>query len=106
MASEPMWCVVMFDLPTKTAQDKREYSRFRNSLLDIGFSRVQYSVYAHYSPTGLIGTRLVKAIKANLPVGGEVRIYHLTDKQWAKAIRFSNHHEELPDPEPEQLMIF
>ncbi|WP_216388683.1 CRISPR-associated endonuclease Cas2 [Arcanobacterium phocae] len=106
MSSDPMWCLVMFDLPTKTASQKREYSAFRNYLLDIGFSRVQYSVYVHYSPTGLIGTRLVKGIKANLPPGGEVRIVHISDRQWSKAFRFANATEEKPEEAPEQLLIF
>ncbi|MDY5584464.1 MAG: CRISPR-associated endonuclease Cas2 [Arcanobacterium sp.] len=106
MSSEPMWCLVMFDLPTQTKAQRKEYTRFRNVLLDLGFSMVQYSVYVYYSPSGLIGTRLVKGIKEQLPPGGEVRIFHLTDNQWAKAIRFFNAKEEKPEPEPEQLMIF
>lgn len=104
--TDPMWCLVMFDLPTKTMAQKREYANFRNTLLDLGFSKVQYSVYAYYSPTGLVGTRIVKAIKHNLPAGGEVRIYHLTDHQWSKAFRFFNALEEKTESEPEQLMIF
>lgn len=104
--SDPMWCLVMFDLPTKTVAQKRHYSNFRNALLDLGFSKVQYSVYAYYSPTGLVGTRIVKAIKLQLPPGGEVRIFHITDNQWSKAFRFYNAREEKPEPEPEQLMIF
>ncbi|WP_455952076.1 CRISPR-associated endonuclease Cas2 [Arcanobacterium haemolyticum] len=106
MSSDPMWCLVMFDLPTKTAAQKREYTRFRNYLLDIGFARVQYSVYVHYSPTGLIGTRLVTGIKGNLPAGGEIRIMHISDRQWSKAFRFTNATEEIPEEAPEQLMIF
>ena len=101
-----MWCLVMFDLPTATKEERRNYQQFRNVLLDLGFSMVQYSVYVHYSPTGLIGTRLVKAIKYHLPPGGDVRIVHLSDKQWAKAIRFYNGTPKEPEEKPEQLQIF
>ncbi len=106
MSSEPMWCLVMFDLPTTTKADKKAYITFRNCLIDLGFSMVQYSVYAHYSPTGLIGTRLVNTIKRNLPAGGEIRIYHLSDKQWSKAIRFCNASEEKTEEKPPQLALF
>ncbi len=106
MSKQAMWCLVMFDLPTQTKAQRREYARFRNSLLDLGFFRVQFSVYAHYSPLGLMSKRIVDGIKSNLPVGGEIRILHLTDKQWASMIRFYNATEEIPEPEPAQLMLF
>lgn len=45
MADDPMWCVVMFDLPVGTKKQRREATRFRNLLLDEGYWRAQYSVY-------------------------------------------------------------
>ena len=35
--SEPMWCVVMFDLPVGTKKQRSEANRFRNHLFDLGF---------------------------------------------------------------------
>jgi CRISPR-associated protein Cas2 len=43
-----MWLIVMFDLPTETAADKKMYHHFRESLLADGFQMVQYSVYLRY----------------------------------------------------------
>lgn len=103
---EGMWCLTMFDLPTKTLANKRAYREFRDYLLDIGFVKVQYSVYAKYSPSGMTGSRTVLAVKSALPPGGEVRIVTITDNQWAKAFRFRNGAVENPEETPEQLLIF
>lgn len=106
MPGEPMWSVVMFDLPVKTKADRHAYQVFRQYLLDIGFSLVQFSVYARYSPSGRLSTRLVKGIKLKLPPGGEVRLFHITDHQWATALRFFNSQEVQPEAEPPQLLLF
>ncbi|MDC7067981.1 CRISPR-associated endonuclease Cas2 [Corynebacterium pseudodiphtheriticum] len=104
--SEPMWCVVMFDLPVKTKKQTREANRFRNHLLDLGFCRSQLSVYVQYFPLASRIAKTVKEIKTNLPDGGEVRIVSVTDNQWAKAIRFSKHQEAEVEEKPTQLLIF
>ena len=51
MADDPVWCVVMFDLPVATKKQRKEATRFRHLLLDEGFWMLQYSVYVRYSPT-------------------------------------------------------
>lgn len=104
--SEPMWCVVMFDLPVKTAKERKEATRFRKHLLDNGFSMAQFSVYVQYLPLASRISTLVKAIKHELPRGGDVRILSVTDVQWSKTIRFSNRNEESGDDPPPQLTIF
>ena len=35
-----MWLFAMFDLPVKTKQQRRAYSRFRNLLLQEGFCKI------------------------------------------------------------------
>ena len=37
MADDPVWCVVMFDLPVATKKQRKEATRFRHLLLDEGF---------------------------------------------------------------------
>lgn len=106
MTDDRMWCVVMFDLPTKTKQQRRDYTQFRNYLLDIGFVRTQYSVYSKFSPSGILSSREVKAIKTALPSGGEVRIMHVTDKQWANTVRFFNRTPKTVEEAPQQLAFF
>ncbi|WP_151529578.1 MULTISPECIES: CRISPR-associated endonuclease Cas2 [Corynebacterium] len=104
--SEPVWCVVMFDLPVKTKNQRREANRFRNRLFDLGFCRAQFSVYVQYFPLAARLSTIVKQVKGELPAGGEVRILSVTDQQWAKAIRFSNHKEQAVEEIPSQLTIF
>lgn len=106
MPSEPMWCVVMFDLPTKSAAQRREYSKFRHMLLDLGFMMTQYSVYSKYSPSGVLSNRVVSEIKTAVPAGGQVRILHVSDREWAATIRFSNALPETAQEQPEQLVFF
>ena len=104
--SEPVWCLVMFDLPVRTRRQTREATRFRHCLLDLGFCRSQLSVYVQYLPLAARMSKLVRRIKAELPAGGEVRILAITDRQWAKAIRFFNQEEQTGEDPPPQLTIF
>lgn len=40
-----MRVIVMFDLPVLTAQERRDYTRFRKHLLKNGFLMMQESIY-------------------------------------------------------------
>ncbi|QPK81355.1 CRISPR-associated endonuclease Cas2 [Schaalia sp. ZJ405] len=106
MPDDSMWCLVMFDLPVETKTQRREASRFRHTLLDWGFSMVQFSVYIKYWPAGGWNYATINAIKTYLPEGGQVRIIALTDRQWSTGLRFENAKPQTPESEPEQLMIF
>ena len=43
-----MWVMVLFDLPTATKRDRKNYTSFRKELQESGFFQMQYSVYARY----------------------------------------------------------
>ena len=100
MADDPVWCVVMFDLPVATKKQRKEATRFRHLLLDEGFWMLQYSVYVRYSPTVAGEPRRVGSIKHNLPRGGEVRMLYVT------TLCFRNEEPVEAESEPQQLMIF
>lgn len=40
-----MRLLIMFDLPTETAQDRKNYRIFRKELINEGFVMIQFSVY-------------------------------------------------------------
>ncbi len=40
-----MWVITMFDLPVVTPKARKAYARFRKTLLEDGFTMMQYSVY-------------------------------------------------------------
>lgn len=103
--ADPMWALVMFDLPTKTKQERREATRYRNQLLDMGFSQVQLSVYAKFllNSTGL--RTLLSGLK-QIPPNGAVRILRLTDEQWSKTMRFYGRKEVSNGAKPSQLLLF
>lgn len=103
---DAMWCLVMFDLPVKTAEQRREATRFRNCLKDLGLSMVQLSVYCQYMPRFHMAKHTVGEILGALPDQGQVRIVYVTDKQWSKALRFSNTVSIAQEEAPSQLTIF
>ena len=103
---DPVWCVVMFDLPTKTMQERREAGQFRKLLLDYGFAQVQFSVYGIYSPSVASNMKVERLIRRNLPATGEVRIFHLTDHQWASATRFRSRKPVKNEESPSQMLLF
>lgn len=105
-ATGGMWCLVMFDLPVATKQQRREATQFRNLLLDLGYAMVQFSVYVRYTPTQSGNRSTVAIVKENLPAGGKVRILHVTDKQWSSAQRFSASKPENIDETPSLLTLF
>lgn len=101
-----MWCLVMFDLPVRTKRQQAVANKFRNLLLDMGFWRVQYSVYVRYAPLAGGTAQALAAMRQQLPAGGEVRVLHLTDRQWQTAFRFVNAEPVPAEDAPLQLTIF
>ncbi|MFP7706446.1 CRISPR-associated endonuclease Cas2 [Trueperella sp. LYQ141] len=106
MADDPMWALVMFDAPVKSAEQRASATRFRNTLLDYGFSMVQYSVYAKYLPTGVTGVPTLRAIRNRVPYQAKVRILFVSDRQWANMQRFYGEIQEFHAEKPQQLMFF
>lgn len=101
-----MWCLVMFDLPVMSKQQRREATKFRKLLVDMGYSMVQYSVYARYTPTQSGNRTTVEAVKRHLPAGGVVRILHVTDNQWSSAERFSSRRRQYDNETPGTGVVF
>lgn len=101
-----MWNLVMFDLPVGTKRERREAVAFRKLLLDLGWQRSQFSVYVRYVPTGMSIVPEVRKLKNDLPASGKVEIVAITDRQWAKAIRFVNSTKVEPEQAPQVLTLF
>lgn len=78
-----MRLLVMFDLPTETADDLRKYRRLIKILEAEGFYRFQYSVFVRVCS----GIGDVKAVRARLQsfvavFPGDIEALSLTDKQF------------------------
>ena len=77
-----MRLMIMFDLPTETAQQRREYRQFRQKLLNEGFLMIQFSVYTRVCVTRQTATFLENRVKKFLPHGGVVQSLMVTEKQY------------------------
>lgn len=105
--ADPVWLLVMFDLPVLTKAQQRAANQFRNLLLDLGCSRVQFSVYARYFPNASQSHRIVKNIEESISPGGAVRIMRFSDAVWSSMKRFEAEGEPVKPEDPdEQLLLF
>ena len=101
-----MWIIVLFDLPTDDKEARRDYSNFRKSLLNDGFSMMQYSVYMRHCASEENAKVHSQRVKAHLPPDGEVRIIKITDKQFSKIEVYFGKKRKPIEKAPEQLMFF
>lgn len=79
-----MRILVFFDLPTQTLEDKRNYRKFRKTLLTNGFYMMQESVYCRMVHNQSVERNAIAAIKRNRPPAGLVQVLSVTEKQFAK----------------------
>jgi CRISPR-associated protein Cas2 len=101
-----MWLMVMFDMPTDTDYQKREYLRFRKMLLRNGFHMMQYSVYARPCPTMDHLNKHRLRVEKNLPQDGEIRILPFTDYQFGKMKVYYQRKRKKVEQSPEELVLF
>jgi CRISPR-associated protein Cas2 len=101
-----MQLLLMFDLPTKTKKERRIYRRFRKSLLEHGFMRIQYSVYLKFADNDERAKRLKKNVLKILPKKGNIRILYLTDNQYEKMESYNNNQLEENERPAEDFIIF
>ena len=101
-----MWMLVMFDLPTDTRHQRKAAAGFRNFLLDEGFERSQFSVYARFvNGKEALRTRIAR-IERNLPEKGDIQILNFTDRQYRDIVHFSDQGRHGRRKNPEQLVLF
>ena len=79
-----MRTMVMFDLPTVSLEDKRNYRRFRKFLIENGFVMMQESIYTRILLNQTSQDAIVKLIKRNRPPAGTVQVMTVTEKQFAR----------------------
>ncbi|MCS7029870.1 MAG: CRISPR-associated endonuclease Cas2 [Bacteroidia bacterium] len=101
-----MWIIVMYDLPTETAQNRKDAATFRKKMLKLGFSMFQFSVYIKHE----ISMEAVETTKNKLkkiqPPEGKLGIFFFTDKQFGKTeIIFCQKKQKAPK-KPAQLELF
>mgnify|MGYP000138548116 CR=1 FL=1 len=100
-----MWLMVIFDLPVQTKEQRRAYTQFRKSLVDQGFSMLQFSVYAYYCSSRDIMETMINRVKGCLPSEGEVRMFGLTERQFQDMEVFYGTSRKSAE-EPPELFLF
>lgn len=75
---------VFFDLPVATAENRRNYSRFRRYLVKNGFIMLQESVYCRMALNQNAAKIMADNVRRNKPPEGLVQILNVTEKQFSK----------------------
>lgn len=79
-----MRIIVMFDLPSTTSNDKKEYTKFRSYLIKSGFLMMQESVYCKLAPNTSVANAIVINVKKHKPIKGLVQLLTITEKQFSR----------------------
>ena len=74
--------IVYFDLPVKTADDRRQYSRFHKYLLMQGFVMMQESIYSKIALNSTAADAIKSNLRANKPRTGNVQILSVSERQY------------------------
>ncbi len=80
------WLIICFDLPVTDAECRRQASKFRKDLLDMGCFMLQNSVYLRNCISYEKVDKYTEQIKAIAPKLGRINIIAITDKQWEKSV--------------------
>ncbi len=100
-----MWMIVMFDLPTNTKKQRRSATKFREFLLDCGFTMTQYSIYIRLLSGKERARVLERKIGVHVPTEGSIQILCITDKQYEN-IKSYHGHSMIKKTMPQQLQLF
>jgi len=101
-----MWMLVLFDLPVDDSARRKIATDFRNSLLDLGFSRSQFSVYMRHLTGKEQAETLTRQVEARVPEYGDVKILYFTDRQYELIVSFRGRKRESAAKNPGQLALF
>lgn len=77
-----MRSLLMFDLPSVTNKEKREYRKFVKFLIKNGFIMFQESIYVKLSINSSKVKSIEALIKSNLPPAGMVSMLTVTENQF------------------------
>lgn len=78
--------ILMFDMPTETAEERKAYRKFRKFLLSEGFIMHQFSVYSKLLLNNSANKAMIDRLQANNPKKGSITLLTVTEKQFARMI--------------------
>ena len=77
-----MRLILMFDLPSIEAYEKKEYLLFRKALLSHGYIMMQFSIYTKFINVQTKVESEINKIKKFIPTNGNIRVIAITEKQY------------------------
>ncbi|MGT2949934.1 CRISPR-associated endonuclease Cas2 [Streptococcus cuniculi] len=86
MSYRYMRMILMFDMPTDTADERKAYRKFRKFLLSEGFLMHQFSVYSKLLLNGTANQAMLGRLRENNPQKGHITLLTVTEKQFARMI--------------------
>lgn len=78
-----MRLIVFFDLPVKTAKQRKDYRQFRKFLLKDGYLQLQESVYAKLVVNDGAAGAAVARLHKNRPPAGLVQVMKVSEAAYA-----------------------
>lgn len=101
-----MWVLVLFDLPVGTPTERRRAARFRQVLIDEGFTMKQFSAYLRSCPNRSSAEALADRVGHRAPPEGDVSVLFFTDKQYGMTRNYSGAALGVTEEKPSQLALF
>jgi len=101
-----MWLFVLFDLPVGTKKERKAATKFRLSLLDLGFEMSQFSVYLKFCAGKEQAEALARRVEEAMPSAGKVHLIAITDRQYENIRTYRGQKREPAQKMPSQLALF
>ncbi|MQS53510.1 CRISPR-associated endonuclease Cas2 [Companilactobacillus mishanensis] len=100
-----MRIIVMFDLPTLTSGDRRNYRQFRKHLINDGFIMMQESIYTCILIDRQSADLLEKKISLYAPKNGLIQTMIVTEKQYTSINFITGKSKDNIDDKFERLTV-
>ena len=86
MSYRYMRMILMFDMPTDTAEERKAYRKFRKFLLNEVFIMHQFSIYSKLLLNNTANKAMVDRLQENNPKKGNITLLTVTEKQFSRMI--------------------
>lgn len=101
-----MRMLLMFDMPTDTADERKAYRKFRKFLLSEGFIMHQFSVYSKLLLNNSATNAMVGRLRENNPKMGSITILTVTEKQFSRMIYLNGERNDSVANSDSRLVFF
>lgn len=107
MEERYMRVLVMFDMPTKTKEDRKANTKFRQNLIKEGYFMLQFSVYVRVCKGLKSANNYLERLELILPKKGHIRAMMITERQFDNMkLLLGKESETEKARKPQQLTLF